>query len=194
MKGQIFLARLEYLRDSHGAEGLQRVLAALQAEDRDRLTAVGRETWYPFAMLMRLDKAIAGVLAPGDPTIYERLGAASSRHRTEWLGEHARLVNVHGFLSRVADEHRRFHTFGKALYHRTGFTEGEIAYSECPEVDLVWCSASRGYFRGAIEFLTGGPVAVDERKCQCRSDEACVFKLRWMGTGSFQIPAGIRKN
>ena len=194
LKGQIFLARLEYLREYHGAEGLQRVLGTLPGEDRDRLAGVDREAWYPFAMLMRLDKTIAGTLAPSDPAIYERLGAASSRHRTEWLGEHARLVNVHGFLSRVADEHRRFHTFGKALYHRTGFTEGEIAYSECPEVDLVWCSASRGYFRGAIEFLTGGPVAVDERKCQCRSDEACVFKLRWMGTGSFQIPAGIRKN
>jgi len=192
MKGQIFLARLEYLRDSHGAEGLQRVLAALQAEDRDRLTAVGREAWYPFAMLMRLDKAIAGVLAPGDPTIYERLGAASSRHRTEWLGEHARLVNVHGFLSRVADEHRRFHTFGHAAYHRTGFTEGELLYSEYPEVDEVWCRASRGYFRGAIEFLTGGPVTVEESQCQCRGDGACVFRMRWSGSGAYSIPLPVK--
>jgi hypothetical protein len=192
MSGQIFLARLEYLREHHGSEGLQRVLAALTAEDRSCLSGADREAWYPFAMLMRLDRAIAGVLAPGDPAIYERLGEASSRHRTEWLGEHARLVSVHGFLSRVADEHRRFHTFGKAVYQRTGFTEGEISYSDYPEVDEIWCRASCGYFRGAIELLTGGPARVQERQCQCRGHEACIFNMNWMGTGSIRIPPGSR--
>jgi hypothetical protein len=187
MSGQIFLARLEYLREFHGSEGLQRVLASLPAQDRSSLTGADREAWYPFALLMRLDRAIAGVVAPDDPEIFERLGAASSRHRTEWLGEHARLVNVHGFLSRVAEEHRRFHTFGKAAYQRTGFTEGEIAYSEYPEVDEIWCRASRGYFRGAIEMLTGGPVSIHEVTCQCRGEAACLFRLRWMGTGSYRM-------
>jgi hypothetical protein len=187
VRGQILLARLEYLREFHGSEGLQRVLAALAAEDRARLTGVDREDWHPFGTLLRLDKAIADVLAPGDAGIYERLGEASARHRTEWLGEHARLVNPHGFLSRVADEHRRFHTFGKAVYHRTGFTEGEVAYSDYPEKDLMWCRASRGYFRGAIEFLTGGAVKVEETKCQCRGDDACVFELHWMGSGAIRI-------
>lgn len=187
MSGQIFLARLEYLREYHGSEGLQRVLAALTAEDRGRLAGADRGDWYPFAMLMRLDRAIAGALAPGDPAIYDRLGVASSRHRTEWLGEHARLINVHGFLSRVADEHRRFHTFGRAAYQRTGFTEGEISYSEYPEVDEIWCRASCGYFRGAIEFLTGAPASVQEVQCQCRGDAACLFHMRWMGSGAIRI-------
>lgn len=187
MKGQIFLARLEYLREAHGSEGLQRVLASLPAQDRERLAGVDREAWYPFAMLLRLDRAIGLVLAPGDPAIYERLGEASSRHRVEWLGEHARLVSVHGFLSRVADEHARFHTFGKAAYRRTGFTEGEIRYSDYPELEDIWCRASTGYFKGAIEFLTGGPATVRETKCQCRGDEACLFQMNWMGTGSIRI-------
>lgn len=193
MRGQIFLARLEYLREVHGSEGLQRVLGALEAEDRARLTGVDRGAWYPFGTLLRLDKAIATVMAPGDPGIYERLGEASARHRTEWLGEHARLVNPHGFLSRVADEHRRFHTFGKAVYRRTGFTEGEVAYSDYPEQDLIWCRASRGYFRGAIEFLTGGPTKVEETTCQCRGDDVCCFQVHWMGSGAIRI-APPKKN
>jgi uncharacterized protein (TIGR02265 family) len=187
VRGQILLARLEYLREVHGPDGLQRVLSALSAEDRTRLASADRQAWYPFRTLMRLDKAIAEVLAPGVAGIYETLGEASARHRTEWLGEHARLVNPHGFLSRVADEHRLFHTFGKAVYRRTGFTEGEIAYSEYPETDLNWCRASRGYFRGAIELLTGGPVKVEETKCQCRGEDACVFQLHWMGSGAIRI-------
>lgn len=192
MKGQIFLARLEYLRESHGGEGLRRVLARLPDADRSRLTSVDREAWYPFGLLMRLDRAIAEVVSPSDPTIYERLGVASSRHRTEWLGEHARLISVHGFLSRVAEEHRRFHNFGKAEYRRTGFTEGQLAYSDYPELDEIWCRASCGYFRGAIEFLTGGPAGVEERQCQCRGDAACVFHVHWSGSGAIKLPPLLR--
>jgi hypothetical protein len=189
VRGQILLARLEYLREFHGVEGLQRVLASLSPEDRARVSGVDRDGWFPFALLLRLDKAIAGVLAPADPAIYERLGVASSRHRTEWLGEHARLVNVHAFLSRVADEHRRFHTFGRAAYRRTGFNDGEISYSEYPELDEIWCRASCGYFRGAIELLTGGPAEVHELTCQCRGGAACIFQMHWMGSGAIRIDA-----
>jgi predicted hydrocarbon binding protein len=46
-------------------------------------------------------------------------------------------------------------------------------------VDEVYCSSARGFFRGAIDLLTGGTTEVSEPRCQCRGDEACVFSLRW---------------
>jgi hypothetical protein len=140
---------------------------------------VSRELWYPFSALALLDAAIARLETPAQPDIFERLGSASARHRTEWLGEHARLFSVHGFLSRVADEHRRFHSFGHAAYRRTGFTEGEIAFSGYPEAYESFCRSSQGYFRAAVELLAGGPVDVVERSCQCRAQPACVFHIRW---------------
>ncbi len=179
LKGQLFLARLEYLQENHGAAAIDRVLCSLPDRAGEKLRSVDRHAWYPFSTLMHLDAAIARLLAPGDEEIFDLLGSASARHRTEWLGEHARLFSVHGFLSRVADEHRIFHSFGHAAYRRTGFTDGEIAFSAYPEAYESFCKASRGFFRAAVQHLAGTPTDVVERTCQCRGDAACVFHIRW---------------
>ena len=184
LRGQIFLARFDYLRRHHGAAMVETVLLALEEADRAALRGVEGEGWYPFGALVRLDRAIAQLTAPGDPAIYERLGRASAAHRTEWLGVDARLYSVHGFLSRVAEEHHRFHSFGEAVYRRGGFNEGDIAFSGYPEVDEAFCRASVGYLGGAVEALTGAAAEVEERSCQCRGERACHFWIRWGATPS----------
>ncbi|MBI3932950.1 MAG: hypothetical protein HY317_06010 [Acidobacteria bacterium] len=179
LSGQMFVARLEFLRREHGAAAINRVLAALAPDDRERLKGLEREGWYPFGLLVRFDRTVARELRPGDPSIFERLGAASSVVRNEWLGEHTSLVNPHAFLSRVAEEHRRFHTFGRGEYRRTGFNEGELAFREYPEVDEIYCRGARGYLRAAVALLTGAAVVVEEQECQCRGDASCLFRIRW---------------
>jgi predicted hydrocarbon binding protein len=175
----LLIARIEYLREAFGAPAVPKVLGTLREQDAEQVRDANRDRWYPFGLLNRLDEAIARELAPDDPEIFERLGQASARHRTEWLGEHAALFSVHGFFSRVADEHHRFHTFGKAVYRRLGFHEGELRFSEYPEAYPSFCGASRGYFRGVLQLLTGNPGSVSETECQCRKDPACVFRFRW---------------
>lgn len=177
--GQIFQARFAWLKAAHGTPSIERVLASLTGADRERLRGVDREAWYPFATLLALDRAIARELGPGDEAIYEKLGEASSRERTEWLGEHAPLMSVHGFLARAAEDHRRFHTFGQAVYRRTGFDEGELEYTEYPEPSAEFCRTSVGYLRGALRILTGRDGAVRESTCQARGQFACLFHLAW---------------
>jgi predicted hydrocarbon binding protein len=111
--------------------------------------------------------------------VFEELGRASARDRTELLGEHAPLVNPHAFLSGTAEAHRRFHNFGKAEYVRVSFTRGQIVYSGYEEVDPSYCLGGKGYLGGAVEMLSGGPVEVQELTCQCRGQGACRFDLRW---------------
>ncbi len=179
LHGQIVVARFEYLRRHQGTDSISAVLEALTPADRELLKGVDRETWYPFSTLNRLDRAIAGHIGGDASAIYERLGEASAQQRTLWLGEHAALVNVHGFLVRMAEEHRRFHNFGQAEYRRINFSVGEISFSEYPENDPVYCLSAKGYFRRSIEHLTGAPVSAEERYCQSRGDVACVWSLRW---------------
>ena len=99
------------------------VMQALDEPDRGALCGLDRREWYPFGTLVRLDRTIARLTAPGDEAIYERIGRASARHRTEGLGPHARWHSIHGFLSRLADQHPRLHSFGDAVYHRHGVSK-----------------------------------------------------------------------
>jgi uncharacterized protein (TIGR02265 family) len=188
--GQLFVARIEYLRQHHGPEAIARVMAALSEEDRERLRGVGSSGWYPFGMVIRFDRAVALLLAPGDGAIFERLGAASAQIRNEWLGEHASLVSPHGFLSRVADEHRRFHTFGRVAYQRTGFTDGELSFADYPEKDATYCLGAMGYLKRSLEVLTSGPVRIEEPECQCRGDARCLFSIQWTQRHSMPSAGG----
>jgi uncharacterized protein (TIGR02265 family) len=179
VRGPLFLARFEYVRREHGPAMVSAVMQALDEPDRSALRGLDRRQWYPFATLVRLDRAIARLIAPGDDAVYERLGAASGRERTEWLGADARLHSVHGFLSRLAEQHPRLHSFGEATYRRQGFTTGELSFSWGPGIDATFCRATLGYLRGAVQFLTGTRVTVEERACQSRADPACRYSISW---------------
>src|SRR5262245_19375087 len=179
LAGQIFLSRIEYIRQFYGPDSVGSVLDTLSQTDRAVLRAAHEQGWYPFGILVRLDHAIAQVLAPNDTRIFERLGADLFRHRTRWLVEWSRAVSPHHFLVRVADEHHRFHSFGRASYCRTGHSAGELAFFGYPELDESFCRSSLGYLRRAVEFLTERPVEVAERLCQLRGDAACAYGLDW---------------
>jgi hypothetical protein len=178
LKGQLLQSRLEYVRAQHGPPALEKVLQALPPEERARLAGLSRDGWYPFRSLMLIDRAIAQSLGQDD-RIFVDLGRASARDRTEILGEHAPLVSVHGFLSRMADEHRRFHTFGRAEYQRVGFRHGQISFSEYPEIDPAYCLSGTGYLMAAVEQLSGADARVEEKTCQCRGQPACCYDVRW---------------
>lgn len=179
LKGQLLQSRLEYVRLQHGPAAVERVLHALPDAERARLQGVTREAWVPFRSLVLLDRVIVDTIGGGDERMFLELGRASARHRTEWLGEHAALVSVHGFLSRMAEEHRRFHTFGRAEYLRLGFRHGRVSFFEYPEVDPAFCLAGTGYISAAVELLSGVPPRVEELACQCKGQPSCSYDVRW---------------
>ena len=184
LKGGFFLVRFDYVREYYGYEALAELMAALPERERVLLEPLDKDNWYPFRSLNALDRLIAELLAPNDPGLFERLGAMSARHRAVLLGPHARLVNVHAFLSRLAEEHAEQHDFGRMTYRRLGFNEGEVRAFDFPESDEVFCRGSRGFLRAAVELLTGGPVELREGMCQCRRQPSCLYRLSWPPTGA----------
>lgn len=179
VNGLIVVARFEYLEEDHGADSVRRVLESLPPEERARLAGADRDTSYPFSTLMVLDRTIAAVLTELGESVYDRLGETVAQLHNQWLGEHKALVSPHAFLSRLAEDHRRLFSFGRASYRRIGFTEGELSYRDYPEIDPIYCRSGRAFLRASIEILQGPGVRVDETQCQCRGDAACVYALKW---------------
>jgi hypothetical protein len=180
VRGQLFLARFAWLKDSHGSEALRRVLSELADDEQRSIQSVEKSGWYPWLTFVHLDEAIARLFAaPGDPSIYQLLGAASASRRTEWLGDDAALVSVHSFLARVAEEHRLFQNFGHAEYRRKGFNQATLEFSDYPSASRVFCWSAQGFLRAAVELLAQSVASVEEQTCQTRAERACRFWIRW---------------
>jgi hypothetical protein len=182
VRGHIVAARFEYLERHHGRDAVATITAELSARDRACFKDLQRVGWYPLAALARLDRAIERRWSMTHPNVIERLGEASALNWTEWAGTAAGLISVHAFLSLVAERHREMHSFGRAAYTRLGFSEGELSYSDYPEIDDVWCRSAIGFLRGAIVAVGGRCVRSEERLCQRRAAPACVFHMHWEGT------------
>jgi hypothetical protein len=179
IRGHYLVSRVEYLRRRHAPDGIARVLARLAPSDCEYLQELAPVAWYPFALLDRLDRAIGEEFAPGDPSLYEELGSWSARQHTTWLGDDAAHVSVHAFLSRLAEGHRRYHSFGGAQYVRQGFNGGELCCYDYPRPEITFCRSAVGFLRHCIRILSGPGVQVQETGCQCRGEPACIFVMRW---------------
>src|SRR6185369_12305638 len=81
MKGGIFRSHLQWIKDKHPAD-MQKVLDRLPADAKQALTgAILATSWFPFAWLTALDRAIAEQFGGGDNTIRE-------------LGKYSALINL----------------------------------------------------------------------------------------------------
>lgn len=179
VQGRLLASRIEFLRHRHGPEVLGRCLERLSTKDRDAFGELDTDRWYPFAMLVRFDRAITDTLGPDPGAVLEELGAWSARLHTTWLGRDAPLVSAHAFLARLAEDHRRLVDFGHAEYRRHAFREGELRYSGYPRPEPSYCRSGVGFLRRAVQLLCSSPVSVEEVRCQCRGDDACVYRICW---------------
>jgi len=69
LKGGIFRSHLQWIKDKHPDE-MQKVLDRLPADTKQALTgAILATSWFPFAWLMALDRAVAAEFGGGDSTI-----------------------------------------------------------------------------------------------------------------------------
>lgn len=178
LKGGIFRSHLQWIKDKHPAD-LQKVLDRLPADAKQALTgAILATSWFPFAWLIALDRAIAEQFGGGDNTIRE-------------LGKYSALINLsttyklldrkanHEFFNHSALLHTQFQDFGKVAYQQTGETSGRMIYTQYTSVSPSFCASALGYFEGCVESHGGTNVSVVEVECQCYGDPSCTFDISW---------------
>ena len=180
IRGTVLKARLAFVEEVGGKEGVQRVLAALSPEDQKTFRMILSISWYDFALGTRLDQAIVSVLGGGDPRWFERLGEASAV--TNLGSVHKSYLtkgDAHAFLSKAPQIYRMYYEVGRREYERTGEREARLTTYDAETYSLPDCSTIVGWHRKALELCDVKGVSIVEEECRANGAPHCRYRISW---------------
>ena len=170
---------MEFVREHRGAEGVERVLARLQEEDRVACRQILTGGWYSFALSERVDRAIADEMGMGD-RVFLLMGEKSAIHN---LGKsHKAFVtdkDPHGLLKRTAQIYQAYYDTGRRTYERLSDTKAVLRTYDSETYSASDCLTVVGWHRKALEMCGGTDVRVVETKCRARGSEVCEYVCEW---------------
>ncbi|MEO8035717.1 MAG: hypothetical protein ABI837_14875 [Acidobacteriota bacterium] len=180
VKGGMLKAHVRWVTDHHSPSEVEKFWEAVPEATR---TAVGSfildVSWYAFADLMAIDRAIIEVFGDGDDKLARDLGRYSAQLNLTGTYKAYRRAVAHEYCERSARVHSSFQDFGSLEYRKTGETSCEMIHSGYSSYSPLFCKSALGYYEEAITLNGGLHASVRETTCQCRGDAACTFVLTW---------------
>jgi uncharacterized protein (TIGR02265 family) len=182
IKGGILISRLKYVRDRGGEAALERVIARLDRADQDVLRGIlVHGSWYPLALNLRLDDAIADELSPANRSqIFIEMGKKSAEvnltgaHRI-WLCE----GDPHGLLAKSSRIYGMYYAVGRRTYEKTGERSAVLRTFEAEQPTAADCLTVVGWYIRAIEMCGGRNVRVRETCCRAYGAAHCEYLCEW---------------
>ncbi len=180
IRGTVLKARLAFVEEAAGKDGVARVLAALPPEDQKVLKMVLSISWYPFELGTRLDQAIVTEVGGGDGRYFERLGEASaasnlaSAHRA-----YLTKGDAHAFLAKAPQIYRMYYEVGRREYERTGEREGVLTTYDAETFSVPDCATVVGWHRKALELCGVAGVRIVEEECRAKGAPHCRYRVSW---------------
>ena len=179
-RGSTARGTFEFIRRTQGEAVLERVLATLDAGDRERLTHATMTDELPYELLVRLWQAADAELAPTHPRWMEEAGAFA----IDSLGQQL----YWGLLRKSSP--LEFVTQSVSLF-RLYYSPGDIVPVEVEPGRVVarligfdalgplFCRRQTGGLRRAVELAGGNAVRVTHVRCVHEGDAYCEWELRW---------------
>ena len=180
VRGTVLRSRLAFVEELAGKDGVERVLEAMPAEDRQALHRVLPIQWYPFALGLRLDEAIVAVLGKGDPKFFERLGESSAEKN---LGSVHRTFltkgDAHAFLAKAPQIYRMYYEVGHREYEHAGDREAVLTTHDAETFSIPDCATVVGWYRKALEMCGVAGAVVREEQCRAKGAATCRYRIAW---------------
>jgi uncharacterized protein (TIGR02265 family) len=182
IKGAVLIARLDFIRNRGGEQGLKQVLARLPEADRQVLGGMlVRVGWYPLDLHLRLDGAIADALSPGNPSeIFLEMGRASAE--TNLNGPQAPFVkkgDPHYLLRNAPQVYSAYHDTGRRTYEQAGERAAILRTFDAEIVDARDCLTTLGWIERAVEISGARAPKATETRCRARGDLHCEVHVAW---------------
>jgi predicted hydrocarbon binding protein len=181
IKGAAVRARLEFVREQHGEEALQRILESLEDMNRVILSGTGLPSiWYPIQVLSDFDEAASRILGEENGSLFEAAGEHVARQHAKSIyrvffreTEPSRVLRL---ASCIFSNY--FSGLGRlSLKSDQGGQVQRLVVTGAAGTARSNCLTSLAYFRTVLAACTDLPVDARETRCRCWGDEACEFEF-----------------
>jgi uncharacterized protein (TIGR02265 family) len=182
VKGSVLRTRLALVDELAPGDGRARVLARLDAKDRDTLGSLLASAWYPFELGQRLDEAIVAELGGGRTGFFEKLGEASAEKNLGPGGVHRGFLvpgDPQAFLAKTPLVYSYYYDQGRREYERTGEREAVLTTRDAETFSAPDCLTVVGWYRRALEMCGARSPRVVEEECRAKGGEVCRYRVTW---------------
>ncbi|WP_171818399.1 TIGR02265 family protein [Pyxidicoccus fallax] len=182
IKGGVLISRLNMLRHHGGQVRVDEVLRRLPPEDQAVLRKMILPiAWYPLALNLRLDSAIAEVMSPEDKQrAFIEMGRASADEALHGA-QHVfvRPGDPQFLLSQAPQIYRFYYAVGSRTYERTGAKAAVLRTFGAENATETDCLTIIGWHERAIELSGGRAVKMSHPTCVARGGPHCEYHFAW---------------
>lgn len=182
IKGNLLGRRAWYIRDRWGDAALASVAATVPESARKYLVDATPLTfaWYPFGVMMDIDRAIVDGPMAGELGRMREFGSAIAKHDLPLLYKVLFKVGSPSFIIKrlniVAKQYIRESTISSAIVAdgHARVTQGGRRFP------MYFCTYGvSGWFHAALELSGAHKPTVEHTGCLHRGDGGCSWELRW---------------
>jgi hypothetical protein len=181
-KGSVYESTRAFVQKEFGLEGVERVLSALPAVDRELLRTATAIEWMPIEPVLHFHHELERQFGAGDLSLCVRLGRFSAGWSMNTvLKMFLRLRSPRWLFDKGTSLWSRYHDTGRWEMDppETLRMSGRLLAFEVK--DPAFCARLRGWIAGAVELTGGTNVELSEPRCRCRGHDYCQFVTSWRG-------------
>jgi hypothetical protein len=181
IKGNLLGRRAWYVRDRWGDDALTKLTRMVPESSRKFLVdAPLTFAWYPFGVMMDIDRAIVDGPMKGEIGRMTEFGSAIAKHDLPLLYKVLFKVGSPSFII------KRLNIVAKQYIRESGISavvekDGEALVTQSGRrFPMYFCTYGvSGWFHAALELSGAKSPTVEHASCLHRSDPACTWLLRW---------------
>jgi hypothetical protein len=182
IKGNLLGRRAWYVRDRWGDAAVAKVAAAVPESARKFLGAAPPLTfaWYPFGVMMDIDRAIVEGPMKGDIKRMTEFGSAIAKHDLPMLYKVLFKVGSPAFIV------KRLNIAAKQYIRESTIAASDVGDGAATVTQggrrfpMYFCTYGvSGWFHAALELSGAKTPTVEHASCLHRGDPACTWQLRW---------------
>ena len=185
VKGIAVLARLRFVKERYGDEGLEQLLRALPTEERTLIDEhLLPHEWAPFSLFVNVNQRADALFGRGDLALILEMGAYAARTALPTIFRPFLRFGSPKFLfSRASKIWNTHYDSGRLDLIEDSPRTARLRIEGFETPHTVHCHAILGWVREAI-VLTGAVVQfAEETRCRTRGDPFCEISARWMEKG-----------